>query len=112
MNALVHEKVLVLFQESFNATTVFLKLHQFLLDVFQEVRVGPIKSKLPCMASICCYNLIAIELTNSSTTQNPVVFQTTSEQAQAKYGASGKSKKLKDFCSFPLSLIISGFFVE
>ena len=44
VNAPVHEKVLVLFQESFNATTIFLQLCHFLLDVFQEVRVGPIKS--------------------------------------------------------------------
>ena len=46
MNARVHEKVVVLFQESFNTTTIFLQLRHFLLDVFQEVRVGPIKSKL------------------------------------------------------------------
>ena len=31
---------------SFNATTIFLQLHHFLLIVFQEVRVGPTKSKL------------------------------------------------------------------
>ena len=36
---------------SFNATTIFLQLRHFLLYVFQEVRVGPIKSKLPYMAS-------------------------------------------------------------
>ena len=58
MNARVHEKVLVLFQESFNATTIFLQLHHFLLDVFQEVRVGQIKSKLPYMASTCCCDLL------------------------------------------------------
>ena len=33
-------------QESFNATTIFPQLR---LDIFQEVRVGSIKSKLPCM---------------------------------------------------------------
>ena len=65
MNASVHEKVLVLFQESFDATTIFLQSRDFLLDVFQEVRVGPIKSKLPYMASTCC---IAVELTNFSST--------------------------------------------
>ena len=43
----MHETVLVLFQESFNATAIFLQLRHFLLDVFQEVRVGPIKSKFP-----------------------------------------------------------------
>ena len=41
------ETVLVLFQESFNATAKLLQLRHFLLDVFQEVRIGPIKSKLP-----------------------------------------------------------------
>ena len=45
VNARVDEKVLALFQESFNATTIFLQLRHFQLDVFQEVRVGPIKSK-------------------------------------------------------------------
>ena len=54
MNGLAHEKVLVLFQESFNATTIFLQLRHFLLDIFQEVRVGPIKCKRPHMASTCC----------------------------------------------------------
>ena len=39
----MHEKVLALFQESFHATTIFLQLRHFLLDVFQEVHVGPIK---------------------------------------------------------------------
>ena len=38
VNARVHEKVLVLFQESFNAITIFLQLCHFLLDIFQEVR--------------------------------------------------------------------------
>ena len=67
VNALVHEKVLDLFQESFNATTIFLQLRHFLLDAFQEVRVGPIKSKLPYMASTCCCDLfIAVKLTKSS----------------------------------------------
>ena len=51
VNARVHEKVFVLFQESFNATTIFLQLRHFLLDAFREVRVGPIKSRLSCMAS-------------------------------------------------------------
>ena len=58
VNARVHEKVLVLFQESFNATTLFLQLCHFLLDVFQEVLVGPIKSKLPYMASTRCCDLL------------------------------------------------------
>ena len=57
MNARVHEKVLVMFQESFNATAIFLQLRHFLLDVFQEVGVGPIKSKLPYMASSCLSQL-------------------------------------------------------
>ena len=38
----MHEKVLVLLQESFNAITIFLQLRNFLLEVFQEVCVGPI----------------------------------------------------------------------
>ena len=59
VNACVHEKVLVLFQESFNATTIFLQLRHFLLDVFQEVRVGPIKPKLPYMGSTCCCDLLS-----------------------------------------------------
>ena len=46
VNVHVHGKVLVLFQESFNVTTIFLQLRHFLLDVFQEVRVGPIKSSI------------------------------------------------------------------
>ena len=54
VNAPVHEKVLVLFQESFDATTIFLQLRHYLLDVFKEVRIEPIKSKLPYMASACC----------------------------------------------------------
>ena len=45
------KKYLFLFQESFSAATIFLQLRHFLLDVFQEVRVGSIKSKLPYMAS-------------------------------------------------------------
>ena len=53
MNAHVHEKVLVLFQESFNAITIFLQLRHFLLDVFEEIGVGPIKSNLSFMASAC-----------------------------------------------------------
>ena len=53
MNARVYEKLLVLFQESLNVTIIFLQLRHFLLDVFQYIRVGPIKSKLPYMASTC-----------------------------------------------------------
>ena len=48
-----------LFQESFNVITIFLQLRHFLLDVFQELRVGLIKSKLPCMASTCCCDLLS-----------------------------------------------------
>ena len=59
MNARVHEKVLVLCQESFNATTIFLQLRHFLLDVSREVSVGSIKSKLPYMASTCCCDLLS-----------------------------------------------------
>ena len=92
MNTCVHEEVLVLFQESFNATTIFLQLRHFLLDVFQELRVGPRKSKLPYMASTCCCDLLSqSNMTNSSATQNHVVFQSQSEQA--KYGASDILKK-------------------
>ena len=71
-----------------NATKIFLQLRHFLLDVFQEVRVEPIKSKLSYMASLWS---IAVELTNSSAIQNHVVFQPTSEQA--KYIASGILKR-------------------
>ena len=42
-----------------NATTIFLQLRHFLLDVFQEVRVGPIKSKLPCTDSTSCCDLLS-----------------------------------------------------
>ena len=38
---------------------VYLRLSHFLLNVFQEVRVGPIKSKLPHMASTCCCDLLS-----------------------------------------------------
>ena len=55
----MHEKVLVLFQESFNVTTTFLQLCHFPLDVFQEVRVEPIESKLPYMASTHCCDLLS-----------------------------------------------------
>ena len=56
----MHEKELVLFQEeSFDATTIFLQLRHFLLDIFQEVRVGPIKSILLYMASACCCDLLS-----------------------------------------------------
>ena len=93
VNSRVHKKVLVLFQESCNATTTFLQLRHFLLDVFQEVRVGSIKSKLPYMAPTYCCDLLS--------------------QLQAKGGASAFSKKKSiGFCSFPLRLIISRFFVE
>ena len=59
VNARVHEKVLVLFQESFNATKIFLQLRHFLLDVFQKVRVGPIKTKLPYTASPLCCDILS-----------------------------------------------------
>ena len=59
VNAHAHEKVLVLFEELFNATTIFMQLCHFLLDVFQEVPEGPIKSKLPYMASACCCDLLS-----------------------------------------------------
>ena len=58
-NARVHEKALILFQESFNATTIFLQSRHFLLDVFQEVRAEPIKSKLSYMASTRCCDLLS-----------------------------------------------------
>ena len=99
VNARVHKKVLVLLQESFNSTTISLQLRHFLLDVSQEERVGPITSKLPCMASACCRDpVIAVELTNSSATENHVVFQPTSEQA--KYGSSGILKEIERFLQF------------
>ena len=60
MNTRVHEKVLVLFQESFNATTIFLQLRHFLLDVFQEVGVGPTKSKVPYIASTSFCDLLSL----------------------------------------------------
>ena len=41
--------------------------------------------------NLLLWSIIAVELTNSSATQNHVVFQSTSEQA--KYGASGILKK-------------------
>ena len=90
VNACVHEKVLVLFQKSFNATTIFLQLRYFLWDISQEVRVGPIKSNFPIWLQ---HVAVIFYHTNSSATQNHVVFQPTSEQA--KYGVSGKSKKSK-----------------
>ena len=76
INARVHEKVFLLFQESFNATTIFLQLCHFLLDVFQEVRV---KTSIYGF-NMLLWSIIAVELTNSSTTQHHVVFQPTSEQ--------------------------------
>ena len=51
--------ILALFQESFNATTIFLQLRHFLLDVFQEVCVGPIKAELRNMASTYCCDLLS-----------------------------------------------------
>ena len=61
----------------------------FLLDVFKiEVCAGPIKSIWLQHVAV-----IAVELTNSSTTQNHMVFQPTSEQT--KYGASDILKKLQ-----------------
>ena len=81
MNARVQEKLLVLFQESFNATTIFLQLRNFLLDVSQEVRVGPIKSKLPCMAS------------NVSVIYYRIYMDQFNQQVQAKYGAPGTLKR-------------------
>ena len=59
VNARVHKKVLVLFQELFNATAIFLQLRHFPLDVFQEVRVEPTKLILPCMASTHCCDLLS-----------------------------------------------------
>ena len=41
--------------------------------------------------NVLLWSIIAVELTNSSATQNHVVFQPTSEQA--KYGASDMLKK-------------------
>ena len=90
VNARLHEKVLVLFQESFDATTIFLQLRHFLLDVFQEVRLGPIKSSIYGFNMLLWF-IIAVELTNFLATQNNMVFQPTSEQA--KYGASGILKR-------------------
>ena len=69
------------------------------------------KIKFLYVASACCCDLLSVELTNSSATQNHLIFQPTSEQA--KYGVSGTfKKKSKGFCSFSLRLEISGFFVE
>ena len=53
----MNKKVLVLFRELFNATTSFLQLCHFPLDVFQEAGVEPIKLKLPYMASTHCCGL-------------------------------------------------------
>ena len=83
----MHKKVLFLFQESFNGTTIFLQLRHFLFDVFQEVYVRPIKSK----SNMLLRPIIAVEVTNSSAAQNHVVVQPTSEQA--KYDASDILKK-------------------
>ena len=91
-NAHVHEKVLVLFRESFNATTIFLQSRNFLLDVFQEVTCRAQKNKTSIYGfNMLLWSIISVELTNSSATQNHVVFQPTSEQA--KYGASDMLKK-------------------
>ena len=83
------KKILVLFQESFNATTIFLQLRHFLLDVLQEVHVRPIKSK----SNMLLRPIIAVELTNSSAAQIHVVFQPTSQQA--KYDASDIERLLQ-----------------
>ena len=44
------------------------------------------------------WSIIAVELTNSSASQNHVVFQPTIEQA--KYGASGILKEIKRLFQF------------
>ena len=56
--------------------TFFLQLRHFLLDVFQEVGT--------CMADKIKTSHMAstVVLTNSSATQNHVVFQLTSDQAK------------------------------
>ena len=48
----MHEKVLVLFQESFTGTTIFLQLHHFVLNAFQEVHVGPILVHSMCNSAV------------------------------------------------------------
>ena len=106
MNARVHEKVLVLlFQESFNATTIFLQSRHFLLDVFRRCRIDKIKTSL-CGFNMLLRSIIAVKLTNYPATQNHVVLQPTSEQA--KYGVSGILKRNgKAFADK-----LSGFFAE
>ena len=74
VNADVHEKVLALFQESFNATAIFLQLRHFLLDVFQEVRVEHLKTSIYGL-NMLLWSIITVELTSSSVTQNRVVFK-------------------------------------
>ena len=91
------KKILVLFQESFNATTIFLQLRHFLLDVSQEVRVGPIKSNLPYMAWTCCCDLLS----------RIWIDQFLRNSKQAKHAASGILKRNEK--DFPLRLKISGF---
>ena len=84
----MHEKVLVLFKESFTVTAIFLQLRHFLLDDFAggTCRTNKIKTFIYSF-NMLLRSIIAVELINSSATQNHVVFQPTSEQA--RYGMSG-----------------------
>ena len=107
----VHEKVLVLFQESFNASTVFMQLRHFLLDVSQEVRVGPIKAKLPHMASTCCCDLLS-QLNWPIPRQLKTMWYFSQQVNEPISRVWHLNKKSKSFCSFHLRLIISGVFVE
>ena len=45
----------IIIQDMINSKTA----RHFLLDVFQEVRAGPIKSNLPYMASTRCCDLLS-----------------------------------------------------
>ena len=56
------KKYLFCFKNHLMRLQLSCKLRHFLLDVFQEVCVGPIKSKLPCMASTCCCDLVSYSL--------------------------------------------------
>ena len=79
----------------------------FLLDVFQEVRVGPIKSKLRYMASTCCCDLLS-QLNSPISLQLKTTWyfnQQVSKPNMARLTSKG-------FCSFPLRLKIREFFVE
>ena len=105
VNAWVHERELVLFQELFNATTIFLQLRHYLLDLFQEVRVGPIKTSIYGF-NMLLRSIIAVELTNSSTWY---FNQQVGKQNTARLASE---KKPKGFCSFLLRVIISEFFVK